>query len=250
MSRSMNNGTSNTAVQDIPNGAPVDAQGKSRPPVPPKPPAPSQAIVIPAPDFAITRVKVIGIAPLICNAFPDKLLKQWEDERETEQPATKGKRKTNYAARDYQQEFENSLYPLAEEPGYGFPATAFKHAMVGACRQVDGISMELAKRLIFVMADSTSKGFNVVRLIGKPTLRKDMVRLADQKKTPDFRVRGEFKQWACWLNIKHNRAMLSVESLLNLVQIAGISEGVGENRPSSPIKTGDHGVFRIAEKGE
>lgn len=206
-------------------------------------------IIIHAPRYQITQVKIIGVTPLISNAFPEKLIREWEDDRAKEQPGTKGRRKTNRPARDYQREFRDALYPIDGGEDHGFPAMAFKHAMVNACRQVNGLAMKDAKRLVFVLHDATSRGYNVVRIIGKPEIRRDMVRLKDMNRTPDLRFRGGFLPWAAILQIEHNLDMINQQSLLNLLVIAGKSEGVGEWRPSSDT-SGDNGTFRIAQKGE
>jgi hypothetical protein len=213
---------------------------------------PPTGIVIVAPKYQTTQVKIVGITPLICNAVPQKLLNQWQEEREQEQIRDKGgkKQKTNREARNYEEEYRNSIYPIdGMKDAYGFPAIAFKHAMVGAVRQVNGLDMTTAKRLMFVHSDGTSRGFNVVRIIGKPEMRRDMVRLKNIDRTPDIRFRGGFFPWAVILRIEHNIEILSQQSLLNLLLIAGRSDGVGENRPSSGT-TGDNGTFRIAEQGD
>lgn len=213
----------------------------------PEPSKPS-GIIIHAPRYQITSVRIIGTTPLISNAMPQKLMDEWEETRSKEQTVG-GKKKTNRPARNYEEEFRNALYPIDGEDGYGFPAMAFKHALVGACRQVDGLDMTKAKRLVFVLADANSRGFNVVRIVGKPEMRRDMVRLKGADRTPDIRFRGGFLPWSCTLNIEHNLDMLNQQSLLNLLLIAGRSEGVGEWRPSSGT-TGDNGTFRIAQQGD
>lgn len=242
-----------TEINEASNGNPrlqsaLDAIANPPAPKSSSPPRTNQ-IIIPAPRIQVSRVKIVGVTSLVVSAFPDKLMQQMEEKRETEQSAGK-KRATNRPARDFEQEYRDSLYPLDDGSGYGFPANAFKLAMVDACRQVNDITMTLANRLMFVMPEVTSKGFGCVRLIGKPRRRRDMVRLDSPSHPPDVRYRAEFPDWSCWLNIQHNLDMLSVESLFNLLSIAGMSVGVGEMRPSAPHKSNTFGMFRIADPGK
>jgi hypothetical protein len=224
------------------------AAGRLDTPKPPEAKAKPGIIVIPAPDFRVLPIKVIGLKPLICNAFPDKTLRQWEDERSREvKPGEKQKKQR--PVRNYEQEFQASLYPLSDGSGYGFPSVTFKRAMVAACRNVDGLPMTNANRWIYVCADDYSKGCDVVKIHGKPTMRRDMVRLNDMNRTADIRFRGQFEQWWCLLRIEFNASELSPASIINLLQWAGKTEGVGEMRPSAPKKPFDFGTFYPAVEG-
>ena len=217
-----------------------------------EPAAPSQ-IHIPEFNFKTARIRVVGLTSLICHAFPDKEKKRMYLTRTTDQSvqdaaAATGSRgkKAARPVRDPQAEYLESLYPLEDGKGYGFPAIAFKRAIVGACRQVSNLDMTMANRLIFVKAPFQSKGFGCVQIIGKPKMREDVVRLSGIDKPPDIRWRGEFWPWAVDLDIEFNLSMISIEGIMRLIQYAGKSEGVGESRPSSPKKPGDNGQFRPA----
>lgn len=208
---------------------------------------------IPAFNFPTLEVKVVGVTPLACNCFPEKLKMQMREKRQVdtsvqEDPGNKKGRKSR-DARDFKQEYEDSLYPL---PGgsFGFPAIAFKKAIVGACRQASNLDMTLANRIIFVKAPFDSRGFGCVKIDGKPAMKEVIVRLAGIERHPDLRYRGEFFPWSAKLQIEFNASMIKKEGILNLLQYAGKCEGVGEQRPSSRKSTGDFGQFRLAQKGD
>jgi len=61
----------------------------------------------------------------------------------------------------------------------------------------------------------------------------------------DIRYRPEFDPWSVDLEIKYNAAVLSAEQIVNLVNLAGFSVGVGDWRPE---KSGTHGTFHIEGK--
>jgi hypothetical protein len=218
---------------------------------------PKGTIYIPAPVVLMLQIKIVGDSPLICNAFPDKLKKEMEEKRlqdetaphEESQGTSGGKKKQKpRPPRDFDKEFRDSLYPI-EGGGYGFPAIAFKRAIVGACRNVDGLTMKDADRLIYVKGVAFSKGFDVVPIEGKPIKREDVVRVGNyQDKQPDIRFRGEFPSWSCVLNIKFFPKKISQAQLVNLIQWAGITEGVGEMRPSAPKKSFEFGQFHPVVK--
>jgi len=188
----------------------------------------AEGIVIPKPDIRTVKVKVKGVMPLICHKFSAKAQKQIEDKQQKKAKSAKPKR-------DPKQEFMDSMYPLGRGK-YGIPATAFKGAMISACRFVDGMKMTLARGAFFVVGD-------LLEIKGtKPTMRTDVVRLPNG--SADMRYRGEFKTWGIALVIRYNANVVSVEQIMNLLATAGFSVGVGERRPEQ--KSGDSfGTFDV-----
>jgi hypothetical protein len=217
-----------------------------------KPPGGGQ-IIIPEFNFREAQIKVIGVTSLICHAFPQKEKQRMIESRQTDQSTAekpRGGKKTARAVRDFLAEYRDSLYPLDDGSGHGFPSIAFKRAIVGACRQVSNLDMTMANRIIFVKSEGQSKGFGCVRIQGTPRKREDVVRLSGIDKPPDIRYRGEFWPWSAVLSVEFNESLISFQGVLRLLQFAGKCEGVGEQRPSAPKKPGDNGQFRIAEEGD
>jgi len=213
---------------------------------------PNVQIRIPEFNFQTYAIKIVGVTPLICHAFPDKEKKRMYVSRTTEDSTKEAneigskQKRSARPVRDPHEEYLGSLYPLEDIEGYGFPAIAFKRAIIGACRQVSNLDMTMANRIIFVKAPHISKGFGCVKIDGKPSAREDIVRLSGIDKPPDIRWRGEFKQWSTILEIEFNASVISLQGIYTLVRFAGKCEGIGESRPSSPRKSGDNGQFEIA----
>ena len=211
-------------------------------------------IKVPAFNFRTLVVTVRGATPLICHAFSQKLLREMAEKRSTDEEAstTAGskKKRAPRKARDFQAEYESSLYPIDGKPGrYGFPAIGFKRGIVGATRQIDGLDMTLANRIIFVNAPYRSRGQGVVMIEGdKPKMREDMVRLQDIARNPDVRYRAEFTNWSATLEIEYNASMITEAGILLLLRYAGKSEGIGEQRPSARKAPGDFGQYDIDPK--
>lgn len=184
------------------------------------------SISIPAPDIQTAHFRLVGTTSLICHAWSDKAKKMMLDKQMKK--ATTGK-----LAKDPEQDFYDSLYPMPDGEGYGFPAIAWKAAMVRAGTYLD-LKMTFL-RGVFHVPDG------YVRIDGKPEPREDMVRL--QGNTADIRYRGEFMPWAVELPIQFNARVITHEQLANLLVTAGFSVGVGEWRPE---KDGNHGMWEVA----
>lgn len=188
------------------------------------------------------QVKLIGDSPLIMHAWSEKAKKMMLDKQMKK--ATTGKE-----AKDPFRDFCDSMYWLTEKPEnptmedvmnakYGFPVTAFKSAAVDAGFQ-QGI---LAKKTTARGAFHILGEYAVIE--GTPEMREDMVRIVG---TSDIRYRGEFKNWSTVLTIRYNPIAMSTEQIINLLNMGGFSNGVGEWRPA---KDGSYGTFHVATQGE
>lgn len=200
-------------------------------------------VSIPEIKIATFSLKLIGDSPLIVHAWSEKAKRMMLEKQMKK--ATTGKE-----AKDPEQDFFNSLYWLSEKPEnptmkdvlharFGFPVVGFKAAAIDAGYQ-QGI---LAKK-------TTARGaFHILgeyaEINGVPTMREDMVRVG--MGTADIRYRGEFTNWSTVLTIRYNPTAMSIEQIVNLFNIGGFANGVGEWRPG---KDGSYGMFHVAREGE
>lgn len=196
--------------------------------------------------------------PLVVNNWSAKAVREMLEKQITTKKRTKGP-----DPKDPEQDFRNSLYTYQQngKTCYGFPATAFKKAMVRAVKllkdtkQLD-LDMVMAKQILFVIPDAQEdrevtvdlgdgKKFtqriatDLVRINGTPKQRMDLVRLQGQK--ADVRFRGEFVTWTATLRIQYNPEVLDESTVVNLLYRAGIGVGIGEGRPEK----GDQGWGRF-----
>src|SRR3990170_4769728 len=159
--------------------------------------------------------------------------------------------------KDPHRDFVDSLYLIKPkgipkrrlEPGeswkfiknvFGFPASAFKNAMVTACKFVEGISASYVKGLIHIHGEFG----NLVPIKYKTLVnQQDTVRVGRwNARTADIRFRGAFYEWSIELKISYNKRVMTDEQIAMLISNAGFSVGVGEWRPE---KGGDFGTFAI-----
>jgi hypothetical protein len=241
------------------NGPPV---ATAAPPAPAKKPGRGRGVVagpieIRPPKIEVIVVEIRGNMPLIVHSWSVKAVRQMLH-KQMKIPDT------GREAKDPQRDFENSR--LISTAGWdGVPCTALKSAFAEAARQVPGLTMTMAKRLVFVEPDGVSVttkieipatdsspaftvpfgGVELVRIYGEPTLRCDMVRI-DGGNTADIRFRAEYKQWSARLQIRYNANILMANQVVHLVATAGLSEGIGEWRPSAPhVTSGSYGTWDV-----
>lgn len=174
-------------------------------------------------------VSVKGTAPLIVHRFDEKAKRQM---LEKQMGATRMKKEP----KDPQADYERSLHRLPDGSA-GFPATGFKAATIGAARYFDGVKMTELRRALFFTGEGEDQ---LVKIEGEHHMREDMVRIS--MGTADLRYRAQFDDWSATLKIWYMPSMLSLESLINLVD-AGGSGGIGEWRPSKS----DSGLFGTYE---
>jgi hypothetical protein len=197
---------------------------------------------LPAIEVASALIVIEGITPLIQNKWSEKARQMMLDKQ------TKTAQKAK-EAKNPEVDFRASLYvrpghendPVGTPGAYYHPASGFKQAAVEACRVLDdkSFNMTKVKALFFVDVDPVLTFSSIV-------MREDMVRVGQG--TADIRYRGMFEGWGTTLSISYNRSSISLEQIVNLFNLGGFHNGVGEWRPSSPKgKNGEHGRFRVIE---
>lgn len=198
---------------------------------PPQNGTPAKSVIsIPAPQMSSITLKAVGISPLIVNKFSEKSQRQIEDNQQ-------GKGKVAKGARKPKDEYEGAFY-VADNGGYGFPASAFKLAMVSAGsllwksknKSIDG---KMVMMSVFIRG-------KYLKIKGKPHMATDTVRLANG--SADVRYRPQFDEWQCELIIDFNEGVFTKEAVVNLLAQAGQFVGVGDWRPE---KRGSNGRFNV-----
>ena len=202
--------------------------------------ASSAEIVIKAPNIRQLKVTVVGTTPLIQCAWGKKLGVMEEDRKQKDSGTAPKKGRT---VRDPMAECKDAIHWLSgDQPA--IPAIAFKRAMVDACRLVEGLTMVQAKGLFIVLGE-------LLPVKGKWHMRKDAVRVPPGPKgAADVRYRPEWPNWEVELTIEYNANLITAEQLMNLLLLAGVHQGVGEQRLSAPDKPFNNGCFTIKGRPE
>lgn len=213
-------------------------------------------------DIRTVDIRIRGTAPLISHKWSEKARKMILDTQTQETTITK-KHEKKIPARD----FINSAYWLTPEPDgdtdeecianfeeavnngarWGFPATAFKQAAIMAASR-NGLDMKgtQIRASFFIDGEGPDQLIEIKGCV--PHIREDMVRVGGMSKTADIRHRAQFDDWYADLRIHYNAGgVVSLEQIVNLLNLAGFCGGVGEWRPE---RNGSYGTFRVETQTE
>lgn len=139
--------------------------------------------------------------------------------------------------RNYDEEYESCFY-YTEDKKYGFPSSGFMGAMLDACVALD-VAKTQVKRSIRLLGDIYELTYK------KVNRRVDHPRRSGRNSTPDTRHRPEFVDWTCELTIQYDVNQITPDQIINLINQAGFSTGIGDWRPGSPKSSGTHGMFQV-----
>jgi len=194
-----------------------------------------KAITLPRIKRNIITVPIIGVTPYIPHKWSEKSLGMMRDKQfQTKKIAPR-------AAKNPADEAYASTYWM-EDGSLGAPATAFKGAMVGACRIFgsDVFPMTKAKIALHVIGTGAEQ---LVPIVGEYEMREDTPR--NSGGTVDLRYRNYVTSWVIDLEINYVVNMIDDEGVVALVDAAGLG-GIGDWRPSAPkSNTGTYGQFRV-----
>lgn len=188
-------------------------------------------------ELRTIQIPIEGIAPLIVSRFDEKSKQQIQESAPTK--LSQGKKKKGIE--EPEDQYKKSIYYMSDGRT-GFPAVAFKAAMVRAAQVVYDMQMVKTRTLFRVIADDPDTG--LVEIFGEHRMREDMVRVGTMTKTASPRYRAEFPSWSAVLTIQYIKDAITEEQIVGLVNSAGFCCGVGEWRPEKS-NSGSFGLFRV-----
>lgn len=176
-------------------------------------------------------IHIKGLSPLIMHRWSEKARREMLDKQM--------KKTVKKEAKSPEEQYEASIYKL-DDDRLGFPADAFKKAMIRGAKQI-GLVMTDARTSFFVHGEyCTRDDRELVPIVGDVQPREDMVRLNGA--TADIRFRGQVIGWEAQLSISYNASITSFDQIVNMLHAAGYGVGVGEWRPE---KDGTFGRFEV-----
>lgn len=176
------------------------------------------------------RVNIVGISSLIVNKYSG------DEVRDGEAKAPK-----LHSEDDPEELYQRTLYKFDDSARTGFPAVGFKAGMVRAGKQLNLVMKDIQGRF-HVLADEN----DLVEIKGIYRMRKDIVRIGMNIPVPRFRAEY-LPGWTATLTITYVDGLISEEQLMNLIQYAGFTCGIGEWRPEKS-KSGSYGMYAIKDK--
>jgi len=206
-----------------------------------------EVVEITPPKFRTAVFKLIGMSPLVIHRFSQKAKTDIENRAKAGDLAKAKKKKE---AADFDQAYLDAFH-VSTDGWYGFPASAFRNAMIEACKIVNYV-MTRAKLAVFVEADGIDEveGIGLVRIEGKPEKMSMAVRNQNSiSGGSSICVRPMWRKWEMTLHVRYDEDMMTLTDITNLLARAGAQVGVGEGRPASRKSCGmGWGTFRIQEE--
>jgi len=197
----------------------------------PKPKTSNDAISLVKVDQQTSAFAIIGTTPLITHNWSEKAKQEMRDKQ-------MGKAKTKKEPKDPYVDYQSSRYVL-QDGRDGFPAVAFKAAIVNAARFFEDLKMTELRQGVYVRGLGPDL---LVPIVGESYMREDMVRLNGS--TADLRYRACYPEWSAELHVTWASTVCTLEQMVALIDAAGLG-GIGEWRPEKS-KSGQYGMFKVA----
>lgn len=200
-----------------------------------------ETVVIKPANIQTVVFKIKGTAPLVQARFSGKAMQAMMSKMAMGSQAGKSRAKP---ARDFDDDLEQAKH-ISTEGWQGIPASAFRQAMISACRLV-GFKMTLAKLSVFVKADGFDRidGIPLIRFEGTPERTEMAVRNATG--VADIRIRPMWREWTASVQISYDADQFSSTDVANLMSRVGLQVGIGEGRPDSRESAGlGWGTFEL-----
>jgi hypothetical protein len=160
-------------------------------------------------------------------------------------------RKDARPARNYDDEFEDAQHK-AVAGWNGIPCTAFRQAMVDACRTAN-VVMVTAKLAISIIPDGfdARDGTPLVQLYSPTPPERLQLPVRNANGSVDIRVRPIWREWWAKVTVQFDADMITAQSIVNLLDRAGQQVGIGAGRPFSKKSVGQGwGTFSVDQQAE
>ena len=208
----------------------------------------NNVIEIKALDIKRVNIRIVGDSPLIVHAWSEKAKRMM---LEAQMKATKTKARE---VRNPYDDFIGSMYWLTEKPEstpeafekavkagakWGFPTGAIKQAGNSAAYRLGWVKNQMELRGSYFISSEYGEMAEIKGCV--PEIREDMVKVGQG--TADLRYRAEFKDWHMNLTIEYNEGgNLTLEQIVNVINLGGYSCGIGEWRPE---RDGSFGKYHV-----
>lgn len=193
------------------------------------------------------EIPVVGTAPYVQAKFSEKAKRKMAATQVSGSTGRIGKGKRE--ARDFEDDYRQAQH-ISEDGWNGMPATAFRAAMIAACRLVQ-LEMTRAKMAVFVLADGYDKedGTPLVKIESPKGPEMHTATVRNQSGVADLRCRPMWRQWGALVRIRYDADILTADAVVNLLNRAGLQVGIGEGRPFSKESVGQGwGTFQVVAK--
>ena len=213
----------------------------------------TETIEIKPVEMGVVTVHIKGTSPLITHNWSEKAKKEMLDKQMKKK--TSGKEAKNPVAEfatalywadgepeiEYKDWNEEKFEELATGAKFGFPVTAVKQCGISAAYRAGMVKDKMGLRTSFFIDGYVPMHLAIIESKELPVMREDMVKVG--MGTADLRYRPMFVDWGMTLKVRYNmNGMFSLEQILNVINLGGQTNGIGEWRNE---RDGQFGMFVI-----
>jgi hypothetical protein len=203
----------------------------------------AEKLVISPPNIQEATARVRGTTPYVQHAFSQKAVDTMVHTQELGSQSRKGRKRE---PKNFTEVYEAAMHK-SREGWHGIPASAFRNAMISACRTV-GFKMTIAKLSVFVKADGfdARDGTPLVRITkGEP--RRHLAPARNDNGSTDIRCRPMWVDgWEADVHLTWDADQFAAVDVMNLLARVGQQVGIGEGRPDSRKSAGlGWGLFEV-----
>jgi len=203
-----------------------------------------EKVAISPPNLPIAEFHIVGTAPYRQNKFSHKARITMIEAQEAGS-AQRGKRKAK-PPKNFDEMYRGCIH--SSPKGWkGIPASAFRNALISACRLVE-FTMTRAKLSLFCIADGHDEtdGTPLVR-ITRGTPRRVDVPCRLESGVMDIHPLPQWDAgWEAHVKIQYDANMFTLADITNLFLRVGIQVGIGEGRHDSRKANGmGLGTFKL-----
>jgi len=206
-------------------------------------------VKITPPDIQRAVLWLIGDTYLCVHRFSEKAM---TDIRTTQEAGSKSRSRKKRDPKNFEQLFQAARH-LSSEGWDGVPASAFRNAMISACRVAD-YKMTHAKLAVFIREDGHDQdGMPIVKIHSDDQPEMWIAPARNANGSFDLRSRPRWKPgtWRIQLHVEYDGGVFSLEDITNLLMRVGFQVGIGEGRPDSKDSAGiDYGKFHLESEAD
>lgn len=192
-------------------------------------------VEISKPNMVVGVFTIRGITPYVGNKFSQKAQNKIQATQEAGSTARKGSKREG---KDFDEVYQGARH-IGRSGKDGMPASAFRAAMISACRTV-GFTMTLAKLAVFCIADDYDREDGTPLVLftkGKPSMHIGPAR--NDNGSIDLRARPMWEpEWEAKVKLRFDADILTMTDVANLMSRVGLQVGIGEGRPDSKNSAG------------
>ena len=181
-------------------------------------------------DIGTIQLTIVGDSPYMPEPMDMAVVEKYN----------KIKSKQNYSKDDISEEDKvKAKFYYTEDEKYGIPARAIYNSMIRASSYLFDIKqggMRNIKEGVTLIGDILPLDYKKVKVVTH------WGRTSGMKGSPRKIMRNAFEDWSVKVTIQFNKANLSAEQIVNVLNWAGFHIGVGGFRKE---KTGNFGAFHI-----